>query len=331
MQTFIHMQKSIFTFFTFAFIGLLTALGQAGIGTTTPDASAALEVQSTFKGFLPPRMTEANRQGIINPAKGLIIYCIDCGAEGQLQLYNGAVWTNMAGGTATAGQPPIPSVFSANGKEWMDRNLGASMVTQAARSSYSNQVDYIAAQEASFGDLYQWGRAADGHQDRSLTCPLGCYDVKINGDGVSNFSDNPANAWYGLFVLRDNSDNNWVDPSTANANDLWQVLSGINNPCPSGYRLPTETEWNNERLSWVDPSINSQNNADGAFASPLKLPLAGRRSRSSGLLDDVGSFGGYWSSSISATVTRLLAFNGSGASISSFDRANGVSVRCIKN
>jgi hypothetical protein len=47
---------------------------QTGIGTTAPHASAQLEVSSTSKGFLPPRMTTEQRDNISNPATGLIIY-----------------------------------------------------------------------------------------------------------------------------------------------------------------------------------------------------------------------------------------------------------------
>ncbi len=96
------MKKTIFTMLTLAFIVFSTANAQVGVGTSTPDASAALEVQSTTKGFLPPRMTEADRQNINNPATGLIIYCTNCGSDGELQVYNGTVWTNSVGDSAAA-------------------------------------------------------------------------------------------------------------------------------------------------------------------------------------------------------------------------------------
>src|SRR6187549_3862364 len=50
------------------------ASGAAGIGTTSPDASCLLEVKSTTKGFLIPRMTSAQRNAIPSPAAGLLIY-----------------------------------------------------------------------------------------------------------------------------------------------------------------------------------------------------------------------------------------------------------------
>jgi trimeric autotransporter adhesin len=48
--------------------------GAAGIGTTTPDASSLLEIKSTSKGLLIPRMTLTQRNAIAAPATGLMIY-----------------------------------------------------------------------------------------------------------------------------------------------------------------------------------------------------------------------------------------------------------------
>ena len=70
---------------------------QVGIGTTSPDASSQLDVTSTSKGFLPPRMTDSQRNAISSPVAGLMIWCTDCGTSGYLLVYNGSVWTNLIG------------------------------------------------------------------------------------------------------------------------------------------------------------------------------------------------------------------------------------------
>jgi uncharacterized protein (TIGR02145 family) len=75
--------------------------GSVGVGTSTPASSAELEVSSTTKGFLPPRMAYSERQLISSPATGLMIYCTDCGMSGgEPQFYNGSEWVNLIGGTA---------------------------------------------------------------------------------------------------------------------------------------------------------------------------------------------------------------------------------------
>jgi hypothetical protein len=151
------------------------------------------------------------------------------------------------------------------GKTWMDRNLGASQV--ATSSTDQN----------AYGDLYQWGRRADGHQCR--TSPTTATLSSI---------DQPA---HGNFIIAPNAPYDWRAPQNAN---LWQGINGVNNPCPSGYRIPTEQELDAERLSCVN-----QNSA-GAFTSPLKWSLAGGRDNSNGLIFDNGTYGNYWANLINS-------------------------------
>jgi uncharacterized protein (TIGR02145 family) len=300
------MQK-ILTGFLLVVISFVNA--QIGMGTTTPATSAALDVSSTTKGLLPPRMTEAQRSAIASPDTGLLVYCTDCGTNGgEPQFYNGIAWVNMMGTTAAASIWPVNYVHCdpakltrvvevtnpTTGKTWMDRNLGAS---RAATSS---------SDALSFGDLYQWGRLADGHQCR-------------NSETTSSLSttDSPG---HGNFIIEDASPYDWRDPQE---NDLWQGVNGINNPCPVGYRIPTAAEIQEEL------SENNINNVADAFASPLKLPTAGSRDRISGNVT-VSSVGYYWTSTVLSAQVSILTFSVSSA-IQPFDRANGFSVRCIKN
>ena len=178
----------------------------------------------------------------------------------------------------------------------MDRNLGASRIA-------IDSTDAVA-----YGDLYQWGRAADGHQRRNSATT-----------GTLSTSDTPG---HGDFITTNSSPYDWRSPQNDN---LWQGLSGINNPCPSGYRLPTAAEWEAERTSWTS------NNAAGAYNSPLRLPVAGFRGSSNGALYGVGSYGAYWSSTIDGPNSRFLNFGSSYALMGSYFRAFGFSVRCLKD
>ena len=211
--------------------------------------------------------------------------------------------------TTLASQYPGNSVFCANGPTaivdvtnpttgliWMDRNLGASQV--ATSSTDQN----------AYGDLYQWGRRADGHQCRTSPTTATLSSV-----------DQPA---HGNFILAPNVPYDWRSPQNTN---LWQGVNGVNNPCPSGYRLPTETELNNERLSW------GSNNGSGAFAAPLKWTLAGYRGVINGSLSGVGAAGRCWSSTVSGSDSHYLYFDSSYAGMYDLDRANGFTVRCLKD
>ena len=81
------------------FFSLFVLIGhaQTGIGTTTPNASAKLEVAATDKGFLLPRMTAAQRGLISSPANGLLVYQIDgdAGFYVNTGTSSSVVWTRV--------------------------------------------------------------------------------------------------------------------------------------------------------------------------------------------------------------------------------------------
>ncbi len=62
-----------------------------GIGTTTPNSKAVLDITSTTQGLLPPRMDSAQRAAITSPPSGLLVYQTN-GVSG-LYYYTGSLWT----------------------------------------------------------------------------------------------------------------------------------------------------------------------------------------------------------------------------------------------
>jgi uncharacterized protein (TIGR02145 family) len=189
-------------------------------------------------------------------------------------------------------------VKSAGGRCWKDRNLGASQVA-------TNPIDGLA-----FGDYYQWGRLRDGHQYPHSPTTL-----------VKSARDEPRH-WYFIRETSVQTLRDWRIPQNDN---LWQGLQGINNPCPQGFRIPTAAEWETERASW-----DSQD-AMGAYASPLKLVLAGLRYFTDGTIISKTTAGHYWSSTVSSFQSRELVISSNQAKIFSFYRAAGSSIRCIKD
>jgi hypothetical protein len=133
-------------------------------------------------------------------------------------------------------------------------------------------------------------------------------------------SNTPSNA---NFITAPNTPFDWRSPQNSN---LWQGVSGTNNPCPSGYRLPTTIELNAEVQVWVNK------NSVGAISSALKLPTANLRGSSSGVINATNSaIGVYWSSNTNGTDSEILRIDNSEAAFFKGYRAYGFSVRCIKN
>ena len=275
-----------------------TGIAQVGVGTTSPHISAALDVESTTLGFLPPRMDEVEMDAITIPEEGLMVYCTDCDPKG-LYYFDGFNFVVLSD-QVPSGLLDTEIYSPSTGKIWMDRNLGAS---REATSSLDDEA---------YGDLYQWGRATDEHQ-------IAANGTNTPASGITPTLALSSTPGHGDFITSTTFD--WL--STPD-NTLWQGVSGTNNPCPSLYRLPTDAEWAAEIATW------SPQDAAGAFTS-LKLTVAGLRRDSDGSLADVGIYGNYWSSDRAANVGSNIYFDSSSNSMSSENRSNGLSVRCIKN
>jgi hypothetical protein len=93
----------------------LHATAQTGIGTTTPNASAKLEVAATDKGFLPPRISLTgvyDQTTIPSPATGLLVYCKgDAGLSAGYYFWNGSAWATIA---TAGGSGSVAAEFGEN-------------------------------------------------------------------------------------------------------------------------------------------------------------------------------------------------------------------------
>jgi uncharacterized protein (TIGR02145 family) len=139
------------------------------------------------------------------------------------------------------------TVTTRTGRIWLDRNLGASRVAQSSTDTEA------------YGDYYQWGRPADGHEKQIVS------GTASNYTNVKSASSVPGNSNY-IFP----ADGSWDWLTTANST-LWTGVNAPNNPCPAGFRIPTESEWS------AEAAVFTSSNVDGSFEPGygLKLTVAG--------------------------------------------------------
>jgi FKBP-type peptidyl-prolyl cis-trans isomerase len=147
------------------------------------------------------------------------------------------------------------------GMLWLDRNLGASRVPT-----------HIADAQG-FGDLFQWGRADDGHQIR-------------NSPVITTLAPAGQQAGHGNYIRLSadpydwNEDNSWVT--------RWVDEDGRTteaDPCPPGWRVPTVGHWESAIAA------GGWSSAADAFNSPLRLVIAGQRSHDGTLRNfDLGEY-----------------------------------------
>ncbi len=215
------------------------------------------------------------------------------------------------------GSEVIYKTIEKNNLCWLDRDLGAEPMPFNPATDATGRTD-----KRLYGDLFQWGRGDDDHQLRTSEVTL----------KFSN-SESPGHSKFILDPWPKSNDGDWL---VLTNNNLWQGINGINNPCPNGWRLPTETELKEERESW------SQLDSQGAFNSTLKWPSSGYRDAGDGAINGEGERGIVWGQDIveyswgeyNSVILYWLNYTPirkTSAFMGASKRAYGNSVRCVSD
>ena len=144
----------------------ISSAGNVGIGTA-PVASAILDVNSTNRGFLMPRLTTAQRDAVPSPAAGLLIYNSD---TNRYNTFDGSVWRSFGPALATTQKLSADTSISKNPAETLLLNF--SVVSHGGTAQILAQVGALASDDPSNtpqleGFLYLDGVKVDSNKQTS--------------------------------------------------------------------------------------------------------------------------------------------------------------------
>ena len=232
--------KRILLIIAVSIITINSSAQNVGIGTSTPETSAALDVKSSNKGLLPPRMTTVERNAIANKVAGLMIYNT---VTSCLEVYNGSNWINLCS------------------------SLPSSILTRTLLGGILKDEGYSITQTADGG--YIIGGTTESSQNGDVTDigkgGVDCWVIKLDatgsiiwnkvfgGSGFDQFKNiEPTTDGGYIFCATTGSSANgdvtginkgvfdlWVVKLNAIGNITWNVLLGGNMPEIAGSILQT--------------------------------------------------------------------------------------------
>jgi uncharacterized protein (TIGR02145 family) len=226
MHYFSHIiiMKKALIFLPFLFLNIKSGAQSLAINTdgSPADASALLDVNSTSKGILPPRMTTVQRDAITTPATGLVVFNT---SVNSLQLYNGTAWVSLITPSTTA--VFLPTVVIGT-QQWMSSNLDVAF--------YRN------------GDPIP--QVTDAGAWSALTTGAWCY---YNNDSTQGSTYGRIYNWYAVNDPRGLAPIGWHVPSDAEWTTLTTTLGGAS--VAGGKMKKAGT------LNWTAPNTAGNNNS----------------------------------------------------------------------
>ncbi len=253
--------------FSFLLISSTSLLAQVGVGTNTPDNSAMLEVKSSSKGILFPRLTSAQRLAITSPASGLQVYDIN---TNSLWYFNGTYWVNSK---SEANEGDIKS-----GIQTTD-HAGWVLLDGRSLTSLSTNQQAIAASLGLSGNLPNATNAYLVQNGGIMASVTGSNTVTLAQTNLPNVNftgtaasagDHAHNVDPAAVSSTSNGDHaHSTDPAAVySSTDGWHTHSSNANGGPSGYGL-VYADGNNTNNGNVDYTWGEPN----AYATPGALSI----------------------------------------------------------
>jgi len=241
------MKKYILNFIAIVLVST-SLFSQVGIGITSPDASAILQIDNTSKGILVPRMTQVQRDAIALPVLGLLIFQTD-GTSG-FYYYNGSAWVTFGGGSGW-------DLFG---------NLGTTPITNMLGTTDAQDLS-LAANNTEVVRI-----TSDKKTGINTATPSATFDVV----GPNIAAQTPAvriqdgTEAVGYVLTSDvNGNGTWVDPNSfggGGADVDWALAGGAGNPTVTDpiYRLARTNIGASSTSISATLDVNNAGSNDGA-------------------------------------------------------------------
>lgn len=263
------------------------------------EVSAMLDAKSTEKGFLPPRMTKAQRDAINSPATGLFVYQTD--ETPGYYYYNGTDWIGIAGNGT--GAMSTSSLIDFDGNSYPTITIG-NQVWMAANLRVTH---------------YRNGNAIPNVTDDVTWAGLnsGAY-CWYDNDQTNEETYGAIYNWFAVKDFRGICPDGWHVPSYAD----WTILAAY-----LGGSSVAGAEMKATKKLWSSPNTDANNKS--YFSG---LPGGYRNYR--GFFDHMARYAHFWSSTENGFGTafyRVLHYNNSNLSDYYSFTQNGFSVRCLRD
>jgi uncharacterized protein (TIGR02145 family) len=258
-----------------------------------------LEVESTSKGFLPPRMTKTQRDAITSPATGLVIYQTD-NTQGYY-YYNGTNWVGLTGSGPGGNSPSMCIDYDDNAYPTFTIGTQTWMAEDLRVTHYRNGVEIP--------------KVTDNTAWAALSTGALCW---YNNDQPTNFKYGALYNWYAVNDYRGLCPQGWHVPT----NEEWTTLSlYLGGTGVAGGKMKSVS------ALWNSPNTDATNNS--GFSG---LPSGNRDSN--GLFINIGSYAYQWSSTETSSSNawfRNLHYDNDGLWFGNSSKQKGYSVRCLRD